>query len=117
MTPEGKIQSAAIAFAKSVGVLSLRLVLMPGVARGWPDVLFLPPGGLPLFIEFKAPGKLPTPLQVYRIKVLNELGYAAIVCDTFLKARAAILATLDPTPIHAARCLLYTSPSPRDRQK
>jgi hypothetical protein len=90
MAAEAAIQKRSIAFAKSLGAESIRMVFRSGVARGWPDVLFLVPGGRPLFIEFKKPGALPTPLQAHRISAMEALGYDVCVADSFDKARAAI---------------------------
>jgi len=54
-------------------VLSLLLELRHDA--GWPDVLFLIPGGRPLLMEFKRPGKGLEPLQAERKRDLNKLGY------------------------------------------
>lgn len=45
---------------------------------GWPDVLFLVPGGRPLFMEFKRPGKDLEPLQAERKSDLEKLGYDVV---------------------------------------
>jgi len=69
-------------WAKQHGLKSIRLYFGPGVASGWPDDLFLIPGGCPVFIEFKAPGKEATPTQAKKIKLLRELDYIVEVCDS-----------------------------------
>jgi hypothetical protein len=56
-----------------LGIPSLLLELRRD--GGWPDVLFLIPGGRPLFMEFKRPGKDLEPLQVERKTTLQKLGY------------------------------------------
>jgi len=81
LSEEKRIQNKAIEHAKGRGIRTIRLALQPGVARGWPDVLFLIPGGRPLFIEFKAPGKRPSEVQKLRIAQLKEDGYAVAVSD------------------------------------
>lgn len=42
---------------------------------GWPDRVFLLPGGKPLLIEFKAPGAALMPRQAYRADFLKRMGY------------------------------------------
>jgi hypothetical protein len=56
-----------------LGVRSLQLNLH--FDAGWPDRIFLIPGGLPLFMEFKRPGYVPRPLQYQRLETLVQLGY------------------------------------------
>ncbi len=80
-TEEGKIQDAVIKHANRLGVRTIRMYFGPGIQTGWPDVLFLLPGGRPLFIEFKVPGKTPTPKQERKIGLLEEAGYFVEVCD------------------------------------
>lgn len=48
---------------------------------GWPDRLFLFPGGRLFFVEFKAPGKKPTKLQEAKIRILRRMGFQAHVID------------------------------------
>ncbi len=55
------------------GIRSLKLTLRHDA--GWPDRLWLIPGGRPAFTELKAPGAKPTALQWHRIVTLVELGY------------------------------------------
>ncbi|MBU5594900.1 VRR-NUC domain-containing protein [Amphibacillus sp. MSJ-3] len=50
--------------------------------RGVPDRIVLLPGGKVIFVELKAPGKKPRPLQEKRLRDLNELGFHAIVIDS-----------------------------------
>ena len=56
-----------------LGVRSLQLNLH--FDAGWPDRIFLIPGGRPLFMEFKRPGEFPRPLQYQRLETLVQLGY------------------------------------------
>lgn len=95
--PEKKIQNAAIKYAESYGVAAIRLSLGPGVYTGWPDVLFLIPGGRPLFIEFKAPGKPPTPKQRARIDHLVVAGYDVEVCDNIEDANCIMQGAITAT--------------------
>lgn len=49
-------------------------------SRGWPDRMFLKKGKT-VFIEFKAPGEKPSPLQAHRIEKLTDAGFKAFVID------------------------------------
>jgi hypothetical protein len=90
MTPEGKIQSAAIRYAKSCGLKVRRNHMGPGAETGWPDVEFLPGGGYVFFIEFKAPGESPTPRQQLVMAELIQRGYDVHVCYSFEDAKQVI---------------------------
>ena len=57
---ESTIEKAVCAYAKSQGCLVMKLA-GPN-QKGQPDRMFIRNGKV-LFIEFKAPGKLPTKLQ------------------------------------------------------
>jgi hypothetical protein len=100
MTPEGRIKKAAIEFAKTHGVETMVMVLRSGVTTGWPDTIFLVPGR-PLFIEFKRPGKEPTPLQYHRLEHLQGLGYDVFWVDNSDAARAVITQALDASRLSA----------------
>ena len=49
--------------------------------RGWPDRCFFGPLGLHFFVEFKRPGKKPTPKQVEMIEELQNKGHEVWVID------------------------------------
>jgi len=49
---------------------------------GVPDRLVCLPGGRIAFIELKAPGKKPTPLQIRQMERLRGLGFMAFVIDS-----------------------------------
>lgn len=68
-------------WAKKRGVKWLRITLMPGAERGWPDHVFLVPGGAPVMFEFKKPGEGPSEIQKVRLEYLHENGYAAFCVD------------------------------------
>jgi hypothetical protein len=71
------VDAAALDF----GLRSLKLNLR--YDAGWPDRLWLLPGGRPLFSEFKRPGDDPKPLQAERLRFLRELGYNTAVFDDY----------------------------------
>ena len=48
---------------------------------GMPDRLVLLPDGLIAFVELKAPGKRPRPLQEARHRLLRSLGFKVYVID------------------------------------
>ena len=103
MTPESRLQKRAITFARSQGVVVIRLSFVKGASAGWPDVLFLGPSRRLIFVEFKAPGKKPTPLQAHRLKQLSGLGYDVLATDSFDEARDAIASAMDSAAVHGAR--------------
>ena len=61
------------------GGLALKFV-SPGF-NGVPDRLLLFDGGRAAFVEVKAPGQKPRPLQVHRIEQLRRLGFKVFVVD------------------------------------
>ncbi len=64
---------------KRTGGLAPKLV-SPGF-DGMPDRLLLLPGGKVAFVEVKAPGQKPRPLQLSRHKLLTGLGFRVFVLD------------------------------------
>ena len=54
--------------------------ISPGLA-GVPDRIVLLPGGHMAFVELKAPGRKPRPLQVVRSEQLRALGFKVYVID------------------------------------
>ena len=77
-------------WAKKQNVQYIRAHYGRGAAVGWPDFIYLIPGGRPLFIEYKATGKRPSRTQEWRIRILEELGYDVEVCDSPEGAKSAI---------------------------
>jgi hypothetical protein len=75
---ESTIERAVCAYAKSRGCLVLKL--SGPNQKGQPDRMFIR-GGRVLFIEFKAPGKKPTALQMKWIADLFLQGMSAYSCD------------------------------------
>ena len=64
---------------KRRGGLALKFV-SPGFA-GVPDRLVLMPDGNVGFVEIKAPGEVPRPIQLSRHKLLRQLGFKVYVLD------------------------------------
>ena len=65
--------------AKKRGGLALKFI-SPSF-DGMPDRIVLLPGGHIAFVEVKAAGKKPRPLQRARLKLLMKLGFKAYVLD------------------------------------
>jgi hypothetical protein len=74
-TVESKFTSAV----KAKGGLAVKFT-SPGF-NGMPDRLVMFPGGRIAFVEVKAPGETPRPLQRSRLKLLRRLGFKAFVLD------------------------------------
>lgn len=93
------VENPAVNWAKKNGC-ELVYKMSTQFTRDWPDRLFFIPGGRPLLIEFKRPGKQPTPKQAARIKKLKELGYDVEVCDNKEQSIAVIRARLEAAAVH-----------------
>lgn len=65
---------------KAAGGIAPKFV-SPGF-DGMPDRLVLFPGGKLAFVEVKAPGRKPRPLQLARHKLLRRLGFKVYVLDS-----------------------------------
>lgn len=52
---------------------------------GMPDRIVLMPGGKIAFVEVKAPGEKPRPLQLSRHKLLRRLGFKVFILDNIEK--------------------------------
>ncbi len=65
---------------KAAGGIAPKFV-SPGF-DGMPDRLALFPGGKLAFVEVKAPGRKPRPLQLARHKLLRRLGFKVYVLDS-----------------------------------
>ncbi|WP_414733863.1 VRR-NUC domain-containing protein [Acetobacterium carbinolicum] len=76
---EKEIEKKFALEVKKMGGICLKFV-SPGL-DGMPDRLVLLPGGRLAFVEVKAPGKKPRPLQMVRHEMLKRLGFAVYVLD------------------------------------
>ena len=73
------VEQHLVKAVKSSGGIAPKLV-SPGF-DGMPDRLVLLPGGKIGFVEVKAPGKEPRPLQVARHGLLRRLGFKVYILD------------------------------------
>ena len=76
---EKTIEQKLVQSVKAHGGICPKLVC-PGMA-GMPDRLVLLPGGKMGFVEVKAPGEKPRPLQTARHRILSWLGFKVFVLD------------------------------------
>ncbi|MDY5159663.1 VRR-NUC domain-containing protein [Actinotignum urinale] len=76
---EKRIEQALTKTVKARGGWCLKFV-SPSM-NGMPDRLCLFPDGKAGFVEVKAPGRKPTPLQQTRHKQLRTLGFRVFVLD------------------------------------
>jgi hypothetical protein len=76
---EKQIEAKLTEVAKMLGGLAPKFV-SPGY-DGMPDRIVLLPGGRMAFVEVKAPGKVPRPLQEARHRMLRKLGFKVYVLD------------------------------------
>ena len=76
---ERQIEQRLVTETRKRGGMALKFV-SPSFA-GMPDRLILLPDGKMAFVEVKAPGKKPCPLQVKRHAMLRKLGFRVFVLD------------------------------------
>ena len=77
---EKKIEQKLVTAVKKHGGMCPKFV-SPGF-DGMPDRLVLLPHGKFAFVEVKAPGEKPRPLQLARHRLLRRLGFAVYVLDS-----------------------------------
>ena len=76
---ENQIEAKLKQMVEKQGGIAPKFV-SPGLS-GMPDRLVLLPGGHIAFVEVKAPGKAPRPLQEARHRILRKLGFKVYVLD------------------------------------
>lgn len=93
---EKSIDRVFVAGVKRLGGITIKLSTlgMRGTS-GWPDRLVLLPGGVVCFVELKAPGKRPTPLQHQRLAKLDLLGFSASWFDDAAEALVFVAGRAD----------------------
>lgn len=69
----------------------LLIKILPFTMAGLPDRLCILPHRPMFFIEFKAPGKKPSKLQLAVHKILLKLGQAVYVCDNYEAFKVILL--------------------------
>ena len=106
------IEQHLVMAVKNSGGIAPKLV-SPGF-DGMPDRLVLLPGGKIGFVEVKAPGKEPRPLQVARHGLLRRLGFKVYVLDA-PEQIGGILDEIRTALVTEVRNQLYRRPSPRCR--
>ena len=77
---EKQIENKLATEAEKLGGIALKFV-SPSF-DGMPDRLVLIPDGHIAFVELKAPGKKPRPLQLSRHRLLRSLGFRVYVIDS-----------------------------------
>ncbi len=77
---EKEIEKKLTQAVKHMGGICPKFV-SPGF-DGMPDRIVLLPKGRMAFVEVKAPGERPRPLQLSRHKLLRRLGFPVYVLDT-----------------------------------
>lgn len=77
---EKQIEQKLVRAVKAMGGICPKLI-SPGF-DGMPDRMVLLPHGRLTFVEVKAPGKKPRPLQVARMEQLQMLGFRVFVLDS-----------------------------------
>lgn len=76
---EKAIEQKLVSAVRRSGGIAPKLV-SPGF-DGMPDRMVLMPGGRIAFVEVKAPGEKPRPLQLSRHRLLRRLGFSVYVLD------------------------------------
>lgn len=77
---ESPVEKHLVAEVKKAGGVAYKFV-SPG-RRSVPDRIVLLPGGRLIFVECKAPGKLPRADQLREHKRLRALGFTVVVLDS-----------------------------------
>lgn len=76
---ERQIEQKLVKAVKTAGGIAPKLT-SPGF-DGMPDRMVLMPDGRIGFVEVKAPGEKPRPLQLSRHRLLRQLGFKVYVLD------------------------------------
>ena len=76
---EKTIETKLVIAIKDMGGIAPKF-MSPGL-DGMPDRIVLLPGGRMGFVEVKAPGKVPRPLQEARHRMLQRLGFKVYLLD------------------------------------
>lgn len=90
---EKDVQKQCVDWARAQGFWVRKFSSM--TQRSVPDYLFSRVGWPMFAIEFKAPGKVPTPAQIDEIEMMRRHGWYVQVCDDFEMFKAFALALRD----------------------
>jgi hypothetical protein len=74
LSKESDLEQRCREWAYRHGILSTKLR-----DRGWPDRLFVCPGGVAIFVEFKRKGQKPRSIQQYHINRLRAKGHIVAI--------------------------------------
>ena len=91
---ESRIEKTFTARVRNLGGLCMKFV-SPGL-DGVPDRLVLMPRGRACFVEFKAPGRKPRPLQVLRGRQLESYGFPVYVISEMSEIGGVLRAICAP---------------------
>lgn len=94
-TPESKVRDKVVGWAKRNQFLHQRMAFRIGVKQAMPDDLFIAPGGIHVWVEFKRPGAEPTPLQYERLERMQRHGCVAFWCNDVNEGVAALSRILE----------------------
>ena len=76
---EKSIEQKLVQAVRAMGGVAPKFV-SPGY-DGMPDRIILMPNGRVAFVEVKAMGRKPRPLQLHRHRMLSQLGFKVFVLD------------------------------------
>lgn len=79
MGPEAAIEKKVCAYARERGMMVYKFT--SPARRSVPDRMFISKGTV-FFIEFKSPGKKPTPLQEHEMGIIRAHGAKVFVCSS-----------------------------------
>lgn len=77
---EKDIEKYFVRRIKEIGGKAYKFV-SPGNS-GVPDRMVCLPGGTVVFVELKAPGKTPRPIQIHQIGILRKFGFQVEIVDS-----------------------------------
>lgn len=96
------IEKKLVKAVKEAGGIAPKLIC-PGF-DGMPDRIVLLPCGCMGFVEVKAPGKVPRPLQEARHRMLRMLGYRVYVLDRAEQIKQILEDIANGSSIDKSRC-------------
>ena len=77
---ESKLESKLVSHITILGGIAYKFA-SPN-RKGVPDRLCVMPNGRVFFVELKAEGKAPTPLQLHEHEILRSLGHTVLLIDS-----------------------------------